>query len=337
MLAREGELIENENGIIFDVKGLMHPPKKIIAFPRFIPSIEGKRKRNKKKYDKIYNLSERYDYLKNNAPNLLSYDPIFDETLCEVPIQEIKRHYNPINKLKELRKSKKLLDLEKKAIDLLRILKNKAKIPWNSIGISGSILVGLYKLNSDLDPIIYGKKNCQKAYKTLEKILEINNTEIKAYNREGLKNLYKFRKKDTQMEFEDFYKVESRKAFQGTFGGTDFFIRFVRNWEEIKLSYGDIKFQNCGEAKILAKITNDSEALFTPCKYLIGNIEVLKGKKSIKPTEIASFRGRFCLQAKESEKIIAQGKLEKVINNVNKKSYYRLILGSKPTDFMILS
>ena len=155
MQAREGELIETKDGIIFDVKGLMHPPDKVIAFPRFIPSTKGNREQKEVKYDKIYNLQERFKFLKKNAPSLITYDSIFDETLCEVPIENIKRHYNPINKFEKLRKSKKTIDLEKKAVDLLTIIKEKANIPWKALGISGSILVGLYNLNSDLDPVIY--------------------------------------------------------------------------------------------------------------------------------------------------------------------------------------
>jgi predicted nucleotidyltransferase len=337
MLAREGELIENKEGIIFDVKGLIHPPSKIIAFPRFIPSSKGKRKRKKVKYDKIYNLQERFNYLKNYAPNLIVYDPVFDETLCEVPIENIKKHYNPITKLEKLRKSKKTIDLEKKAVELLTILKKKAKIPWKSIGISGSILGGLTNLKSDLDPVIYGAKNCQKAYKALVTILKMDNTDLKSYDRKGLKILFDFRKKDTHMNFKDFFKVESRKAFQGMFSGTDFFIRFVKNWNQINEEYGDLKYQNYGEVKISAIVADDSEALFTPCTYNIDNVKVLSGKKRGPIQEIVSFRGRFCQQAKKNEEIIAQGKIEKVQIKNNKNPYYRLILGGKPTDYMILS
>ncbi|KON33390.1 MAG: hypothetical protein AC479_04705 [miscellaneous Crenarchaeota group-6 archaeon AD8-1] len=336
MLFREGELIENKDGIIFDVKGLIHPPRKVIAFPRFIPSITGNRKIKKIHYDKIYNLSERFYYLKKNYTDLIVYDPVFDEILCEVPVEKIKKHYNPIIKLEKLRRSKKNSELENKASDLLTILKKKAGIPWNSIGISGSIMTGLYNLQSDLDPVIYGIKNCQKAYNILEEILKNEETDLRAYDRKGLKNLYNFRKKDTQMSFEDFIKVESRKAFQGMFRKTEFFIRFVKNWDEIHHQYGDIKYTNCGDAKISATIIDDSEALFTPCTYKVENVLIFSGKKNVQIEEITSFRGRFCLQAKQEENIVAQGKLEKV-QTKNNGTYFRLILGNKPSDYMILS
>ena len=38
MRAREGDLIKTKSNVVFDVKGLVHPADKIIAFPRFIPS-----------------------------------------------------------------------------------------------------------------------------------------------------------------------------------------------------------------------------------------------------------------------------------------------------------
>lgn len=337
MQAREGELIENKDGIIFDVKGLIHPSNKIIAFPRFIPTTKGNRTRKKLAYTKIYNLKERFEFLKENFPELITYDSIFDETLCEVPIENIIKHYNPIEKLEKLRISKKVTNLEKKAVDLLTILKEKANIPWKSIGISGSILVGLSNLKSDVDPVIYGTENGFKAYRALKKILEKDNTEIKAYTREGLKTLFNFRSKDTHMSFSDFLKVESRKAFQGTFLTTDFFIRFVKDWNQINEKYGNIQYKNCGETRIVATVVDDSEALFTPCTYKVKKSQNIEGNTNKLIKEIVSFRGRFCQQALKGEKIIAQGKIEEVKNKHNKKIHYRLILGSKPTDYMVLS
>ncbi|MCP8323598.1 MAG: hypothetical protein L6N96_05415, partial [Candidatus Methylarchaceae archaeon HK02M2] len=49
--------------------------------------------------------------------------------------------------------------------------------------------------------------------------------------------------------------------------------------------------------------------------------------------EIASFRGRFCEQAKNGETVIAQGKIERVINTY--EDHHRILLGNKLTDFMI--
>ncbi len=267
MLAREGDLIRTADNVIFDVKGLVHPPDKVIAFPRYIPSTEGTRGHPGEMYNKVYNLAERFLYLQKKTPWLLVGDPVFGEKLCEVPIEAIKKHYDPVKKLQALRSARKQQPLERKAVMLAEELKEAANIPWSGIGISGSIMAGLFTLQSDIDPLVYGVENSRKAYAALQDLLKTQNSRFKAYSREELKTLFEFRSKDTAMSFEDFERVESRKAFQGKYDGTDYFVRFVKDWKDTEERYGDFVYENAGYAKITATVTDDSEALFTPCVY----------------------------------------------------------------------
>jgi predicted nucleotidyltransferase len=138
------------------------------------------------------------------------------------------------------------------------------------------------------------------------------------------------------MIFEDFDFVESLKAFQGKFMGTDYFIRFVKDWNEISEQYGDVCFKNSGYAKITAKIAGNNNSLFTPCTYKLTNSQVIEGPKLAPIQEIVSFRGRFCEQASKGEAVEAQGKVELVTNKKNGDQHYRLILGNKPSDYMVL-
>jgi predicted nucleotidyltransferase len=138
------------------------------------------------------------------------------------------------------------------------------------------------------------------------------------------------------MSFENFHQVESRKAFQGMYQGTDYFIRFIKDWSELSEQYGDVYYSNAGYTKITATISNNAEALFTPCTYQLENVKILKGSKLTPLKEISSFRGRFCEQAENGEVITAQGKVELVVNKKNGDKYYRLLLGSKPEDYLVL-
>ena len=336
MRAREGDLIKTKNSVIFDVKGLVHPPDKVIAFPRFIPSVAGARGHRKILYDKVYSLPERFIFLEQNSPELIVRDPVFDETLCEVPAAIIKKHYKPIEKLGKLRVFKTLSELERKAVQLAEALKETAGIPWSSMGVSGSLLVGLQTLKSDIDPVVYGVESCRKAYAALENMMRDSDSHFKPYSREELHVLFDFRSKDTIMSFEDFAKVESRKAFQGKFKGTDYFIRFVKDWNQTIEQYGDMCYKNRGYANITATITDDSEALFTPCTYGIENVKVVEGPRLQPILEIVSFRGRFCEQAKKGEAIVAQGKIELVTDKRKESEHYRIILGNRPSDYMAL-
>ncbi len=336
MNAREGDLIKTKNNIVFDVKGLVHPPNKIIAFPRFIPQADGTRKSKDDTYGKVYSLGDRFKYLQENTPNLIVFDPVFGETLCEVPTTQVAEHYKPEEKLWSLRNAKDLTILETKALQLAKTLKAKADIPWSNIGISGSIMAGLTTVTSDIDPLVYGLEKSRKAYAALQQLRETADSGFKPYTTAELKALYDFRVKDTQMSFEDFQAVESGKAFQGMFMGTDYFIRFVKDWNEIGEQYGDVCFQNSGYCRIAATIADAQDALFTPCTYKLRNVEVLEGPELAPIVEVVSFRGRFCQQATEDMRIEAQGKIEHVTNKKSGIEHYRLILGNKPQDYMVL-
>jgi hypothetical protein len=335
MRAREGDLIETGDKVIFDVKGLVHPPDKVVAFPRYIPSIDGTRGRQGKLYTKIYNLAERFKYLQRKTPALIVADPVFGEKLCEVPIDAITRHYDPLKALSALRSKTVLQPLEQKAVMLAEELKEAAGIPWSSIGVSGSVMAELFTLQSDIDPLVYGTTNCRKAYAALQTLLKTETSRFKPYTKAELQALFDFRSKDTNMSFEDFERVETRKAFQGKYDGTDYFVRFVKDYDEIDENYGDVYYENAGYAKISATVVDDSEALFTPCTYKLNKVQVLSGD-NLAITEIVSFRGRFCEQAKPDEAITAQGKVERVANKRSGQVHYRVIIGNGPSDFMAL-
>ena len=337
MKAREGDLIKTKSKVVFDVKGLMHPADKIVAFPRFIPSPQGARQSKEGSYGKVYSLDDRFRYLQENYPELIVFDSVFGETMCEVPIRDIAEHYKPEEKLWSLRSAKDLTVLENKALHLAETLRKEANIPWSSIGISGSIMAGLTTEKSDIDPLIYGVENCRKAYAALQRLLTRDDSCFKPYTHAELQELFDFRSKDTQISFEDFVLVESRKAFQGKFMGTDYFIRFVKDWSEIGEQYGDVTFNNSGYAKITANIADNTDSLFTPCTYKLENVQVVEGPKLQPIKEIVSFRGRFCEQAENGEAVEAQGKVELVTNKKTGNEHYRLILGNKPSDYMVLS
>ncbi len=333
----EGDLIETATGLIFDVKGLVHPPNQIIAFIRYFPSKEGERKRGETTYGKVYSLSKRYALLRKKFRQYLVYDTVFDEILCEVPISDVKKLYRPVEKLLELRGSRELDSLECKSVQLAELLEKKASAPLESIGISGSIMVGLHTAYSDIDPIVYGSRNCMKAHSALEEMFRSGHGLVKPYTQDELRTLFEFRSEDSTADFESFVRTESRKVMQGKFIGVDFFVRFVKDWSEIDERYGDVQYRNVGYARIKAKIVEDSESIFTPCKYRIEDVAVIEGIKVQQLNEIASFRGRFCEQARVGEVVVAQGKVERVIDKKHDREYFRLLLGNKPSDFMILA
>jgi predicted nucleotidyltransferase len=336
MKAREGDLIESNGNVVFDVKGLVHPPRRVIAFLRYVSDPNGNRERGGKRYKKYYALAKRYDLLKREYPQYLVNDPVFNTLLCEVPVEDIKHHYQPVYGLKNLRNSNNLDEAEKAALQFMEILKENTGVQWSKLGISGSILVNLHGAASDIDLVVYGTESGYRVQASMKEMLEDKSSPFKAYNLDNLKELFDFRSNDTITSFEDFLRTDSRKISHGKFLGKHFFIRFVKDYNEISEQYGSIIYKPEGNVRIRATVADDSEALFTPCTYKLTNVKIIKGLKVEIIEEIVSFRGRFCEQAKSGEAVIAQGKLERV-QEEGKDDYFRLLLGSTPSDHMILT
>jgi predicted nucleotidyltransferase len=117
---------------------------------------------------------------------------------------------------------------------------------------------------------------------------------------------------------------------------TDYFIRFVKDWGEVDETYGDVQYKNVGYARIEARVVDDSEAIFTPCTYKIGSAKSFEGPKLEPISEIVSFRGRFCEQARIGETVVAQGKVERVIDRRRNHEDFRLLVGNKPSDHIFI-
>ncbi|MFX1317102.1 MAG: nucleotidyltransferase domain-containing protein [Promethearchaeota archaeon] len=337
----EGDYIETKkNNLFFDIKGLLHPDDRKICFLRFYPHPKGDRIKKEIHFKKVYNIDERYSILTKLYPNYLFYSKELDLELQGVKNDEIKHLYTPRNFFKVLKEKDFLTNIEKISKDLCELFITQGNIPENSIGISGSTMIGLNKNDSDIDLIVYGTETCLKFQQKLKKILtESNNCRI--YSLDEYKAHYNWRVGGSDISFKDFMRAEKRKLHQGKFRGIDFFIRYIKSPQDWIGSFYDYKYKNYGRIKIKAKIVDSKDSIFTPCSYKIKLLNILESqiipnKINIKDiNEINSFRGRFCEHAKEGEIVLVEGKLEKV-NFQNKEEYFRLLLTDQIHDKMII-
>jgi predicted nucleotidyltransferase len=330
---REGDFIETSEGLIFSVRGIVHPPSRAVAFPKYVPSLMGDRRREAVNYVKIDSLRGCYDFLENKAPDYLIFDPVFGETLSEVPFSRIKTYFSANDGLTKLRRKGKLDRVQKDAVDFANLIKQYAGVSWSALGISGSILVGLQRSKSDIDLIVYGEKNCRKVYQTIKKLVREEPKQVKRYTLKGLKRLYRSRVVDTKISFEEFLDAERNKFLQGEFRDRDYFIRLVKNPWEVNEVYGDVRYISMGFVEVEAHVVDDSESIFTPCKYLVNDTKMLIGPKIGAIREIVAFRGRFCEGAKKGQTVRVSGKLEKVSGLV--EEYFRVIVGNRLEDYFL--
>lgn len=340
-MAIEGDYIEtNIDNLFFDVKGILHPNDRKICFLRFFPDNDGERIKNGIRYKKIYQINNRFDILREYYPNFIFFSKELDLEIQGVKLEDIKTIHTPRMFYKKLLEKNNLSSLEKYALELCDLFISERTLSENSLGITGSMMVGLNTEDSDIDLIIYGTENSIEFQNRLDNIFNTSN-KCRKYKLDEYRSHFKWRFGGSDIKFEDFLKSEQRKKHQGKYNNIDFFIRYIKSPKDWGGSFYDYKFKNCGRIKLKAKIIDSENSIFTPCTYKIDPLNIIGNKRSLNNinmkeiNEIVSFRGRYCEQARDGEKIMAEGKLEKV-SFKNKSEHFRILLTDPTQDQMII-
>jgi 2-amino-4-hydroxy-6-hydroxymethyldihydropteridine diphosphokinase len=333
----ESFYLETKDHLFFAVKGLEHPPDRWIAVLRYAPDpMHGNRAKDGQSYRRFYDFAGQEDFLRSAHPEYLVFDPCFQTTLQSVPRIEVRHIYDPCQRLQQLAEQSAASDLQKDAVSFARLLQEKSGAPLSCFGISGSLLIGLQNEFSDLDISIFGEQNCYRVYQALGELLDdASREELSRLDNQGMTDLFKERSAEAGMNFPDFLELESRKVNQGRFRDRIYFVRFIRSLQESGECYGEVRYTQAGRVEIAATIANDQNAIFTPCKYSLSDVRALEGRPIDDLTEIVSFRGRFCEQARAGETILASGAME-MVQAKDGRAWRRLLLGNFPEDKMIL-
>ncbi|ABR56459.1 hypothetical protein [Methanococcus aeolicus] len=370
MNVRLRDFVETEIGF-FAVNTYEHPKDRIFAFLRYLNlnavdnamEIINKYDLNRQdirnnQYIKITDTSKTHDILKDNFPEYLFHDKTKDITLHAIPKSKIIKIRTPQNRLKEIINNP-TNEFEIKCKKIAEIL-NKNGLDYGCMGVSGSTVIKLNNINSDIDFVIYGMENHKKARGILKSIFDeklnkycANNDKdnnsgsrsssgsssikynIKPLSDEFWKKAYNKRIKDGTLSYEEFVWHEKRKYNRGAINGTMFDLLATREWNEININYGDYIYKNMGFIEIEGTITNDKYMLDNPAIYNIENVKITnlelnkKINKKINPNsikEIASFTHTYAGQAFEGETVVVRGKLETVSSK--NENYNRIVVGT---------
>jgi hypothetical protein len=329
----EGFAVETREDLIFTVKGLLHPPDRVIAYLRYVPDSHGHRQRSGRRYRRLYHFEEQEAFLKARYPGYLAHDPLFGARLQSVPRERIRSVHDPCHSLKALRSRGTNDPVGRDALHLAMLLQEAANVSWKNVGISGSVLLGLQRRDSDIDLIIYGEEPGRAVHRMLQGRLDRRSGPLRRPSREELEALHSEHRADTPLVFEDFARLQARKVNEVRFRGREAFIRFVKLPEEIEERYGDCRFESLGAVVVRALVTDDRDAIFTPCRYVVEDAAVIEGSAVTDLRSIVSFRGRFSDQARVGERVEARGNLERVIP-LSGPILHRLVVGGSRGDYL---
>ncbi|WGI17817.1 nucleotidyltransferase domain-containing protein [Methanonatronarchaeum sp. AMET-Sl] len=249
------------------------------ALLRYVENPSGSRESSLdgKRYKKL-DFKESFQYLKQNKPRYLK---MFSDSKRQIiPKTEVDKLYRPIDGVTG--------GLEKKVKKLL----TKEGIDENKIGVTGSRLVGLETKYSDIDLVVYGVNQFNKARKAIQKL--IKKGYLNPYQESDWKKAYNKRK--PTINYSDFVFHEKRKNNRAIINGTPLDLLFVRNDKELPAKQFEGKRK--GIKKITAKVIDDRMNYDSPAIYKIKHPEL---------DYVVSYTHTYTGQAYNGEKITAKG------------------------------
>ncbi len=273
------------------------------AFLRYIPDKNGDRVLKLRRcfdnstFRKV-GFEEGYEFLKKKKREYI--EEFSDAHL--VPKRDIKDVLHPAEEME------RIAELDERVRKVYDFLREEANIEKRSIGVTGSFLCGLQNEKSDIDFVIYGRKNFDRAREAIKEKREFEIDE-KTWRRI-------YNKRMPELSYEEFLAHEKRKNNRGMIGNTYFDVLYVRNWEEVaKIRRRDIeKGRVLGTAVIRGEVRDAVFSFDSPAIYGIEHDFVEK---------IICWTHTYAGQALEGEEIEAKGVLEEIDGEK------RLIVGTR--------
>lgn len=331
-LFRDRDYIETVEGLFFTVVSNLHPKDRVIAYLKYAPSrtgLWGRRVRYARMmpYYDMPSLLNAIKLLEENYPHYVYDCPFMGIKMSAVPLKFIKRLLKPEERLMEV-KVKPNDDLEHFALNLAEEISSQAGVSIESLGITGSILLGIHRLEfSDVDLVVYGRNNALKVKKALSELYERRGPFRKL---EGIKleELIERRVRIFHLMKEEALELTRRKWNRGVYEGRDFSMHPVKVEEEVRGRFEDWTFKKLGLVEIEAKVKDSSEALFMPAVYAVEDVEVVEGPgEAYEVVEVVSYEGLYMDVVEPEERVGVRGKLEKALG-ASGKSYLRVLVGS---------
>jgi hypothetical protein len=332
---RDRDYLRTKEGFFFCVVGPLHPPNRVISYLKYAPSKLGKWgkgiwrfKRMLKDYT-IPSLLETFRLLEKEYPHYLFYSPFYNVLMTAVPIEYLARHYRPEERLSQLMKAQRLDQLQKKLLRLVSTLAERSGVGPENFGVTGSILLGIHRLNvSDIDLTVYGSKNGLAVKRVLINEYLVKQSVIKRFEGDTLKAWCKSKMHAHSLTSEEASQIYSRKWNIGVFEDTKFSVHPIKTEEEVTEQYADKVYEPIGPVVVGAVVHQNADSMYLPAVYQVREAKVIKGIQVADVEEIVSYEGLYSDIAEIGETMLVRGKLEQVIDKKNRRKYHRVVVGS---------
>jgi predicted nucleotidyltransferase len=277
------DFIETREGLVFAVMDSRPEDGRVLGFLRYIPGSDGPRK---------LGTDEANAHLREYAPRYLFNSRRLDARLHGVPIADIRRHYRPRERVRELLASKVFDAVEGKALRLLAKFAAEG-LDLDRVGLTGSLLIGAQKPGSDIDVVIYGREFFFAARKIVGRLLATG--ALAALDEAAWRDAY--HRRGCALSCEEYVRHERRKLNKALSEGVKFDITLIDDLPELDLSPA----RKLGPRIVRAEVTDALHAFDQPAVYRLNHPEI---------PEAWSFIQTYAGQAEAGETVEIAGLLE---------------------------
>jgi predicted nucleotidyltransferase len=174
---RDRDVIHDIDGRVFVTLGHIQPQDRILSFLKYIPDPEGDWCSGKTKYKRVFwgDVDSVALGMSLVPPSYLIDDLHFGTRLLELPRQAVGKYFSPELRLEEIMHEGPSDELEAGAKHLAEVIHDTLGIPYERIGITGSISWKAHNPgHSDINMNVYGFKESWLLQEGYDEIVEQN-------------------------------------------------------------------------------------------------------------------------------------------------------------------
>ncbi len=336
----ESSMITTKDGLHCQVYGNQHPEQGILVKPKYIPTdkiecdslqyrfISGQKMNRLNLWAEKNSLVQYIDKFKKAYPNHIFQSEFHnnERLFFLAKNKDIERIYFPRTGIAEL------MSMPENALDnhLATVYKFvnfllESGIRLKDLGITYSTLMGQYVYNmSDINVVVYGKKNFWKLMKYLEKT---RHKSLRWKNEKEWLEFYKKRNRFNIFDEKKFLKhMLERKKSEGYFDNLLFVIFAAEKKEEVWFKWGEEKYSSCGLATVEGTVKDHHSSVVRPGCYTLTDSKLIDSDKDCNVEKVVFYSRDYSQLAYAGEKIRACGILEKV-KPKNGNPYHRIVTG----------
>jgi len=325
----DGDTFVTKEGFILNTFGYEHPNDRVFAFLKYIPAeykelfnvemlertweYSGKQLFRAEKLYTAKNYQTFIEAFRKNFPDYLYYDQYRDKELITAPLNKIEEVFVPREKLVWLRNLPKRDQLQDMALELIELIDKESGVELKDMGVHGSIALNMHAPQSDIDFVVYGTDNFRKVEAGVERMVNAAKLSYIVGNR-----------------------LDAARKFQGRYKKKIFMYNATRQFEDVKIKYGQYKFTPLDPVRFICTISDDRETMYRPATYKISGYKPQDPESELPldkiPVQVISNIGCYRNIAKKGSQIKVAGKLERVESTSSSEVFYQVVVGTATSE-----